>query len=376
MPRLRRRPVLAGMAGIPFLTLPRNAAAQTISWRGASGAYEAVPIIDGLNAPWSLCFLPDGRRLITEKPGRLLAFAPNSSEGVPVIGTPDVFSRRQGGLLDVIADPEFEDNRFIYLSYAGTGPGGAGTEVVRGKLDGHLLTDVERIFEMGPRSNGAAHFGSRLAFDRSGLLYVTVGDRGEMQRAQDLRDGAGKVHRIAPDGSIPDDNPFVGRDDAVPTIFTYGNRNPQGIALHPITGDVWAHEHGPRGGDEVNILTAGTNYGWPTITYGTNYNGTTITDETHREGMAQPLWYWTPSIAPCGMAFATSDALGLQGDLFVGALAGSVIVRLSVAAESVTAEERLFEFELGRIRDVREGPDGHLYCLTDDTGVCYRIDRA
>jgi len=369
-----RRPLLAGMATIP-LSISIATEAQAIESRAASGTYRATPVIEGLNAPWSLCFLPDGRRLITEKPGRLLVFEPDSSEAKIVSGTPAVFAQRQGGLLDVVADPEFAQNHHIYLSFSATGEGGAETEVVRAVLESDRLTNVTRIFAGGPKSSGGAHFGCRLAFDNASLLYITYGDRGQMDRAQDLGDAAGKIHRIAPDGSIPTDNPFVGRDDVQPTIFTYGNRTPQGIARHPSTGAIWAHEHGPRGGDEVNVLQSGANYGWPEITYGINYNGTEISPDTHRDGMVQPLWFWTPSIAPCGMAFKMQPEAALRQELYVGALAGSLLARLTVTNSAVIEEERLFEFDLGRVRDVREGPDGALYCLTDDSGICYRIDK-
>lgn len=383
MPVVTRRHALrtaaaagVGAVALGALTVPRHGFAQGVTVDSSAGSVTAVPEVTGLQAPWGLTYLPDGRLLVTEKGGQLLSFDGDGTDRRVLGGTPDVFDRGQGGLLDVVADPAFESNELIYLSYAATGQGGAGTQVMRARLGPAGLTDREVIFVGGPKSEGGRHFGCRLAFGTDGMLYITHGDRGERERAQDLGDDAGKVHRIRPDGTIPDDNPFVDRDGASPTVFTYGNRNPQGLVLHPETGLLWMHEHGPRGGDEINIVEAGANYGWPEITYGINYSGTQITDRTHAEGMVQPLWYWDPSIAPCGMTFAMSDTYpGWRGSLFVGALAGSMLVRLTVEERRVVDEERLFVNELGRIRDVREGPDGRLRLIVDG-GVLYRIDPA
>ncbi|MBL8416637.1 MAG: PQQ-dependent sugar dehydrogenase, partial [Dechloromonas sp.] len=271
------------------------------------------------------------------------------------------------GLLDVALHPNFARNTLVYLSYAAEGPGGYGTEVLRGRLDGHALRDVQVIFRMQPKSKTSHHFGSRLVFDRKGHLYITLGDRGEMERAQRLDDHAGSVIRLHDDGRVPADNPFVNKPGARPEKFTLGNRNMQGAALHPQTGEIWAHEHGPQGGDEINIIRAGVNYGWPVITYGRNYGtGTKIGEGTSKPGMAQPLLYWAPSIAPSGMAFYTGERFpGWRGNLFVGALAGQMLVRLQLDGERIVHQERLLEGALGRIRDVRQGPDGLLYLLID-----------
>jgi glucose/arabinose dehydrogenase len=337
-------------------------------------------VTEGLEHPWGLAFLPDGRMLVTERPGRLrIAGADGRLDPKPVDGLPEIAARGQGGLLDVALHPEFEDNAWVYLSYAAGGRQGVGTEVARGRLRGHELTDVEILFRLEPKSGGGRHFGSRLVFDRDGYLYITLGDRGDRPRAQDLGDHAGSLIRIHDDGRVPDDNPFVGRAGARPEIYTYGNRNMQGAALHPRTGELWTHEHGPQGGDEVNIMRAGTNYGWPVITFGVNYGiGTRIGEGTEKPGMEQPIWYWVPSIAPSGMAFYQGEAFPRWRDsLFVGALKDRMLVRLELEGDTIVDEERMLEGRLGRIRDVRVGPDGLLYLLTDDDdGAIVRLAPA
>ena len=345
---------------------------------------EAVPIrlnvlTEGLEHPWSLAFLPDGRMLVTERPGRLRIVAKDGKpEPAPIAGLPTTIEERgQGGLLDVQLHPRFTENALVYFAYAERGDGGYSTAVARGKLSGAQLDNVEVIFRQLPKSRGGLHFGSRLVFDRSGLLYITLGERGERERAQALDDLGGKVVRVHDDGRVPKDNPFAGKPGARPEIFTFGNRNVQGAALHPTTGELWSHEHGPQGGDEVNILRAGVNYGWPVITYGVNYGiGTKIGEGTAKPGMAQPLHYWVPSISPSGMAFYTGDKIPQwRGDLFVGALRDQLLVRLRLNGEKVVQEERMLQGALGRIRDVRQGPDGYLYLLVDATdGKLVRLE--
>ncbi len=330
--------------------------------------FRAQTVTEGLEFPWGLAFLPDGRLLVSERPGGLrLVAADGRLDPRPVEGLPPIAAVGQGGLLDVALHPDFVKNGLVYLSYAAEGAGGYGTEVLRGRLDGHALHDVQILFRMQPKTRTTHHFGSRLVFDRQGYLYITLGDRGEMARAQRLDDHAGSVIRLHDDGRVPDDNPFVGKPGAKPEKFTLGNRNMQGAALHPQTGELWAHEHGPQGGDEINIIRAGVNYGWPVITYGRNYvTGTKIGEGTAKPGMAQPLLYWTPSIAPSGMAFYTGERFpGWRGNLFVGALAGRMLVRLQLDGERIVYQEHLLEGALGRIRDVRQGPDGLLYLLID-----------
>ncbi len=356
-------------AGILLLTaalLSSSATAQVFD--SELQRFHAVTLTEKLDHPWGLAFLPDGRMLVSERPGRLrLVGADGRLDPQPVSGLPPIAAVGQGGLLDVALHPDYARNGWLYLSYAGEGPGGYGTEVLRAKLDGHALRDVQVIFRMQPKSGAGHHFGSRLVFDRQGDLYITLGDRGEMERAQRLDDHAGSVIRLHDDGRVPADNPFVGKPGAKPEKFSLGNRNVQGAALHPQTGELWTHEHGPQGGDEINIIRAGVNYGWPVITYGRNYvTGTKIGEGTAKPGMAPPLLQWTPSIAPSGMAFYTGDRFPQwRGNLFVGALKFQMLVRLQLDGERVVHEERLLEGALGRIRDVHSGPDGLLYLLTD-----------
>ena len=340
--------------------------------------FRVVVVTRGLEHPWGLAFLPDGRRLVTERPGRLrLVAADGTLDPQPVQGLPPIATHGQGGLLDVALHPQFAENGLVYLSYAARGEGGIGTEVARGRLVEHRLEDVKVLFRQQPKSSGGRHFGSRLVFDQRGHLYLTLGDRGEQDRAQKLDDLAGKIVRLTADGQIPADNPFVNRADARPEIYSLGNRNVQGAALHPVTGELWAHEHGPQGGDEMNVIRAGRNYGWPVITYGVEYViGTKIGEGTHKPGMEQPLHVWVPSIAPSGMAFYQGDRFPRwRGDLFVGALKDQMLVRLRFDGEKRVKEERLLKGMLGRIRDVRAGPDGYLYLLTDSgDGVIARLE--
>jgi glucose/arabinose dehydrogenase len=321
----------------------------------------------GLNHPWGLVFLPDGRLLVTERPGRLLLIGADGIDKKLVSGLPPIKEYGQGGLLDVALHPDFSRNQWLYLSYAGAGVGGIGTEVARARLRDDRLEDLEVLFRLQPKSDLPYHFGSRLVFDRNGYLFITLGDRGEMARAQRLDDHAGSVIRLLADGKIPEDNPFVSRSDALPEIFSYGHRNAQGAALHPLSGELWLHEHGPQGGDELNRVRAGGNYGWPVITYGVNYgSGTPIGEGSAKPGMAQPLYYWVPSIAPSGMAFYDGQPWpDWKDDLFVGSLKFQLLVRLELDGEKVVHEERMLEGLLGRIRDVRVGPDGLIYLLTD-----------
>ncbi|HEY9380122.1 MAG TPA: PQQ-dependent sugar dehydrogenase [Burkholderiales bacterium] len=371
-------PLLAALV-LPFA----SASAQDgRTYRSELESFRVVTIARGLDHPWSLAFLPDGRKLVTERAGRLrIIGADGKLQPDAVQGVPKVVARGQGGLLDVALHPRFAQNALIYLSYAEAGEGGQGTAVMRARLVGDggnaHLEDQRVIFRLMPKSGTTHHFGGRLVFDRDEHLYITLGDRGEMERAQKLDDHAGSVIRINDDGSVPKDNPFVNKPNAKPEIYTYGNRNVQGAALHPQSGVLWTHEHGPQGGDEINVMHAGVNYGWPVITYGVNYViGTKIGEGTHKAGMAQPIYQWTPSIAPSGMAFYTGDKFPQwRGNLFVGALKFKLLVRLELDGERVVKEERLLEDEVGRIRDVRAGPDGYIYVLTDESdGEVLRLE--
>ena len=335
-------------------------------------------VVGGLDSPWAAAFLPDGDLLITEKGGHLWR-ARDGELKTTIKGTPPVAQIGQGGLLDVALDPDFTNNRWIYLSYSGAGEGGYGTEVIRGQLEDNQLTNVEVIFRALPKYDGGRHFGSRLQFGADGKLYISLGDRGQRDPAQDRSNHIGSLIRINPDGSVPADNPFVGNSAMEPEIFTYGNRNMQGMALQPGTGRIWTNEHGPQGGDELNIMTAGTNYGWPVITYGVNYGtGTKIGEGTHKEGMAQPVHYWDPSIATSGLTFYGGDRYpAWNGDAFVGSLKFGFVARLELNDKNeVTNEERLFKGALERVRGIHQGPDGYLYILDEGLGKLLRIEPA
>ncbi|WP_295687481.1 PQQ-dependent sugar dehydrogenase [uncultured Nevskia sp.] len=330
--------------------------------------YKLVTVAEGLEFPWSLAFLPDGRMLVTERPGRLRIVTADGQLSPPVTGVPAVFAQRQGGLLDVVLDPQFASNARVYLSYAEADAAGlAGTAVARGKLVGNALTGVEVIYRQTPKSEGGLHFGSRLAFAPDGKLFITQGDRYLMKdMAQTLDNDFGKVVRVNPDGSIPTDNPFVRTAGARPEIWSYGHRNMQGAAIHPQTGKLWTHEHGAMGGDEINLDEAGKNYGWPVITWGINYDGKPIGIGTTKEGMEQPLLYWKPSIAPSGMAFYTGDKFAAwRGNLFVGSMKFAYLNRIELDGTKVKAEHKLLTEVNERIRSVRQGPDGYLYVTTD-----------
>lgn len=358
-----------------LITVSSMAWSAPESWQSDKARFRLETVASGLEHPWSIAFLPDGRQLVTERAGRLRVIQNGSLQEAPVTGLPELVVSGQGGLLDVVLHPQFTDNNTLFLSYAHRNRDGMTTRVARATLNGTRLEEVTVIFEAAPRGNTSRHFAGRMVFDRDGLLYVAVGDRGEMNRAQDLEDDAGGVHRITVDGKPAPGNPFVGKAGANDTFYSWGNRNIQGMVRHPVSGEIWSHEHGPRGGDEINIIRSGINYGWPEITYGIDYSGLPITNRVKKEGMAQPLHYWDPSIAPSGMAFYTGEHFpGWQGDLFVGALKMQKLVRLTIDDGEVTEEEDLLTDLGARIRDVRMGPDGMLWLLTDaPQGKVYRL---
>jgi glucose/arabinose dehydrogenase len=364
--------LLAALAG--------PAAADTVATERHAVSVEKIA--GPFEHPWSLAVLPDGAMLVTERPGRLRLVVDGVLLPKEVDGVPRVRASGQGGLLDVALDPDFTGNRLVYLAYSESGDGGAGTAVARGRLarDGAAarLEDVEVIFRQVPKVGGSAHFGARLVFAPDGKLFIGLGERQQRDRAQDLSTTLGKVVRIEADGTAPPDNPFVGRDGALPEIWSYGHRNIQAAALDPATGDLVTVEHGARGGDEVNRPEAGKNYGWPVITHGVDYSGEPIGIGRRAPGMEQPVYQWTPSIAPSGMAFYTGAAFPeWNGDLFVGALRGELLVRLDVEDGRIVGEERMLEGALGRIRDVRQAPDGSLLLLTDaGDGALWRLSPA
>jgi len=358
-----------------FLVVAPTLSCQSVQ-RSEHHQYRVVTVVEGLEHAWSIAFLPDGDMLVTERAGRLRIVRNDTLLPDSVPGVPAVLAQGQGGLLDVMPHPEFATNRLIYLSFSKPVGDGerATTAVVRGRFENDRLTDVQEIFQADTR--GAGHYGSRLAFDREGFLFISVGDRqapprGDLEKhpAQDLSNHHGTINRLHDDGRVPADNPFVDSAGAKPEIWTYGHRNPQGLAFHPETGDLWANEHGPQGGDELNLIQKGRNYGWPVIGYGVNYgSGSAIHDSTHREGMEQPVHYWVPSIATSGLLIYTGDRFpAWRGSIFVGGLAGEQLARLTMDGRRVADEESLVR-GMGRIRDVRQGPDGLIYLAIDDEG--------
>ena len=338
----------------------------------APTAYRVETVASGLDHPWSLAWLPDGRMLVTERPGRLRLVSAQGALSAPVAGTPEVRAQDTGGLLDVALDPDFAANHLIYLTYLEPRAPGSGIAVARARLRDDAaaptLEDLTVIFRAAPAVENALNVGSRLAFGPDGLLYITLGDRmTESDQAQDLGSDLGKIVRIAPDGSIPAGNPFAGQAGARPEIFSLGHRNPEGLAFDPVSGVLWEHENGPKGGDKVNLIHPGANHGWPEITYGADYTGEPIGSGTQKPGMAQPVYYWDPSIAPSGLAVYTGELFpGWKGDLLVGALKGRRLIRLQIRDGRVAAEEVLLTELKERIRDVRQGPDGAVYILTDN----------
>jgi glucose/arabinose dehydrogenase len=381
------RPLYSVVLALSFLLLPTANAqtrpqdqTQSTLIQSEKQAFRVATLTRGLENPWSIAFLPDGRMLVTERAGRMRILDKHFNlEPKPIDGLPDIIARGQGGLFDVVLHPDYQKNGWIYWAYNAPGKGGWGTALARGKLQGHRMTDVQVIFSMEPKTRNGQHFGGRIVFDNAGMVYLTLGDRGEKDRAQDLNDHAGSVIRLHDDGRVPADNPFTGRSDAKAEKWTIGNRNIQGAAIHPQTGALWTHEHGPQGGDEVNVMRSGRNYGWPVITYGVNYGlGTKIGEGQTKTGMEQPLHVWVPSIAPSGMVFVQGQAFAnWKGNVLIGALRDQTLVRLELKDEKVVREERLLKGQVGRIRDVRIGPDGLIYLLTDASeGALLRLEPA
>ncbi len=329
--------------------------------------FQVETLFSRLDHPWGMDFLPDGRLLITERSGQLLVADLGDSEIHEIKGLPNINEHGQGGLLDVLVHPDFKNNQWIYLSYVKGENRRYNTEVLRAKLNKQGLSDIETLFVAMPKVRGSRHFGSRLAIDKAGYLFISLGDRGDRSLAQELDSHIGSLIRLHDDGTVPADNPFVEQSDVLPEIYSYGHRNVQGMSLRQSDDSLWTHEHGPQGGDELNIASKGKNYGWPIITYGANYGtGTKIGEGTEKEGMEQPIYYWVPSIAPSGMAFYESDKFPVwKNNFFIGSLKYSTLVRLEIENNQVIHEERLLENKFGRIRDVHQGPDGLIYLLTD-----------
>jgi aldose sugar dehydrogenase len=352
------------------VALIAGAAGATKTFPSSAGPIQVETVVDGLQHPWALAFLPDGRMLVTERPGRIRVVTPDGKMSPPVAGLPKVFARSQGGLLDVAVDRGFSQNRTIYFCYAEPSGSGARTALARARLAEEPYVENLRVIfrQEGPLSSGN-HFGCRIVQMPDNNLFLTMGDHfTPRDEAQNLANHLGKIVRIAPDGSVPNDNPFTGRRGAKPEIWSYGHRNSQGAALNPSSGKLWMHEHGPRGGDEINIPQAGKNYGWPVIGFGIDYSGAKIHEGTSKPGMEQPIRQWTPVIAPSGMAFYTADLFPQwKNNLLIGGLVSQALVRLELDGEKVTKEERLLQEMRQRIRDVRVGPDGAVWLLTDSS---------
>lgn len=340
--------------------------------------FTAELLFDEMQVPWGMTFLPDGAMLVTQKSGELWHFKDGAKSVISNV--PEVYTRGQGGLLDIELHPDYLTNGWIYISYAsseGEEKGGH-TALMRAKLEGNTLTNNELLYKAGPNTTKGQHFGSRIEFDNDGYLFLSIGERGARdENPQDISRDGGKIYRFHADGSIPEDNPFFGTPNAKNAIYSYGHRNPQGLVKHPTTGEIWDHEHGPKGGDEINVIQPGKNYGWPLVTFGVNYSGTTITEKTEMEGMEQPIHYWLPSIAPSGMTFVTTDTYGKSwnGSLLVGSLKFQYLERLEMDGHKVTKREKLAA-DIGRVRDVKEGPDGFIYLAVEGKGIYKLVPKS
>ncbi|WP_300720053.1 PQQ-dependent sugar dehydrogenase [Pseudomonas sp.] len=378
-----RTNLLATLCATALLPLSWHAlAAQPQTFATETGTLQITPVVEGLDSPWALAFLPDKQGiLITERPGTLRVVSPEGKLSAPLKGLPEVWAKGQGGLLDVVLSPDFAKDRWVYVSYAegGGADGKAGTAVGRGRLSEDLtrVNDFTVIFRQTPKLSTGNHFGSRLVFDRDGYLFIALGENNQRSTSQDLDKLQGKIVRIYPDGRIPDDNPFVGQKGAQPQIWSYGHRNPQGATLNPWTGTLWTHEHGPKGGDEINLIEPGKNYGWPLATHGVNYSSLPIPEAKGKtvQGTVSPHYVWEKSPGISGMAFYSAERFKpWQHNLFIGALADKSLLRLQLDGDKVIHEERLLGDLNARIRDVRQGPDGYVYVLTEGSnGVLYRV---
>lgn len=342
--------------------------------RSKHQAFKIDTVARGLDVPWGIAFLPDGDMLVTERSGQLFRFGGGKLKAI-ISGVPEVFAQGQGGLLDIVLHPKYQQNGWIYISYSKKGPGGVGsnTAIFRAKLRNNQLVDQQEIFKAMPNPTTAHHYGCRMVFDDQGYLYFGVGERGESSNAQTLTNDCGKIHRIFDDGRIPPDNPFVNTPGARPSIYSYGHRNPQGIDIHPVSRRIYNNEHGPRGGDEINLVGKGNNYGWPVITFGINYDGTIITKETAKAGMEQPVFQWTPSIGPSSMKFVVGDRYpGWKGDILSGSLSFKYLERVHLEVDKVTEQEKLLE-NAGRVRDVTISPDGYIYVAVESPGIIVKL---
>jgi aldose sugar dehydrogenase len=375
-----KKPVLYSLSFLlsAFSLLPGKAAAVTLNNPPTqevadSSRYTVDKLYEGFKNPWGMAWLPDGRLLVTEKAGEILVFKNNKFTGEKLVGVPKVFAEGQGGLLDIKLHPDYNKNKWIYISYSKPVEGGATTAIMRFKLQGNQLVEKKDIFLAKPFIKADFHFGSRIVFDKDNIMFFSVGERGTQPKVQELDNDHGKIHRIYDDGRIPQDNPFVGQKGASPSIWTYGHRNPQGMVYDAATNRVWAVEHGPKGGDELNLIEKGKNYGWPKTSYGINYNGSILTEFKELPGIENPARYWVPSIAPCGMTIVTSNKYpAWKGNLLVGALAHRHIARVQLSGTKYQTEEKLVQ-DIGRVRCVAQAPDGFIYAVTEGPGLLIRL---
>jgi glucose/arabinose dehydrogenase len=353
-----------------FLSCEAQVKPNDIPLKADAKNYTLETVVSDIQIPWGMTWLPDGTMLVTEKSG-ILYHIKNGTK-TKIKNMPKVYTRGQGGLLDITLHPDYAKNGWIYMTYAaeeGEGEGG-NTKLIRAKLQDGGLTQIESLYKATPNSTKGQHFGSRIVFDNEGFLYFSIGERGNnKENPQDIKRDCGKIYRLNDNGSIPKDNPFVGQAGVKEAIYTYGNRNPQGMAKHPETGEIWAHEHGPQGGDEINIIKKGVNYGWPVVTYGIDYDGTTISTQTEKPGIENPIYYWLPSIAPSGMTFVTSDKYpDWKGHLLVGSLKFQYLELVKLKGNEVIERQKIAS-DVGRIRNVAQGPDGYIYIAVEGKGI-------
>ena len=375
---------VAGLLALFAFSSPQQGLGQDVEMETSIGRIRVVTIADGLESPWSMVFLPDGDILVTERPGRLRLISDGVLQADPIGGVPEVQYRNHGGLMDIALHPDFANNRLIYLTYSKLGEQGGTTAVLRARFDGAQLLDATDIFVADAWIENGLNFGSRVAFDNEGMLYASVGDRGPTTEplAQDLSTHNGTIVRLHDDGRIPDDNPFVDQAGAKPEIYSYGHRNPQGMTIHPETGQIWASEHGPMGGDEVNIIQSGANYGWPVVSYGRSYSDEIISEQPWREDMEPPRYFWVPSIGISGMLFYTGDRFpGWNGRLFVTGMNGMLIQSVRLSGRGSTERESILMSLRQQVRDIRQGPDGLVYIVTrqdadrtENSGKVLRIE--
>lgn len=353
-------------------TSTSNAVEEEISIK-ENTTIKAKTLYEGLKNPWGMAWLPDGRLLITERMGEILVFENDKFTGQKISGVPEVYTRGQGGLLDIQLHPKYSENGWIYIAYSKPASGGAATALTRAKLKDNQLTEKEEIFVADPVNTANIHFGSRIAFDNEGYLYIVAGERGTNKKVQDLTNDLGKIHRLYDDGRIPEDNPFVNQPNAKKSIWSYGHRNPQGMVYDKENNRLWAVEHGPKGGDELNLIEKGKNYGWPLVTYGIDYDGSIISDKTEMEGVQKPVKYWVPSPAPCGMTLVTSDKYpDWKGDLLIANLAFRYLGKVKLNGTTYVSEEKFLE-NTARIRHVAQSPDGFLYVITEGPGKLMKL---